>query len=91
MFKCFTNIFIRHIFIFIILFGLGNGLKNSFKEFFLDDATNILYVESGKTSKPFKGYKASRRIEFENEDLYDIQKFFSFYLVIFSVFLSNNL
>ena len=68
------------IFIFIILFGLGNGLKNSFKEFFLDDATNILYIESGKTSKPFKGYKASRRIEFENEDLYDIQKFFSFYL-----------
>ena len=50
------------IFIFIILFGLGNGLKNSFKEFFLDDATNILYIESGKTSKPFKGYKASRRI-----------------------------
>ena len=40
------------IFIFIILFGLGNGLKNSFKEFFLDDATNILYIESGKTSKP---------------------------------------
>ena len=57
------------IFIFIILFGLGNGLKNSFKEFFLDDATNIFYIESGKTSKPFKGYKASRRIEFENEDL----------------------
>ena len=68
------------IFIFIILFGFGNGLKNSFKEFFLDDATNILYIESGKTSKPFKGYKASRRIEFENEDLFDIQKFFSFYL-----------
>ena len=68
------------IFIFIILFGLGNGLKNSFKEFFLDDATNILYVESGRTSKPFKGYKSSRRIEFENEDLYDIQKFFSFYM-----------
>ena len=65
------------IFIFIILFGFGNGLKNSFKEFFLDDATNILYIESGKTSKPFKGYKASRRIEFENEDLYDIQKFFT--------------
>ena len=57
------------IFIFIILFGLGNGLKNTFQEFFLDDATNILYIESGKTSKPFKGYKASRRIEFENEDL----------------------
>ena len=25
------------IFIFIVLFGFGNGLKNQFKEFFLDD------------------------------------------------------
>ena len=30
------------IFIFITLFGFGNGLKNSFEQFFLDDATNTL-------------------------------------------------
>ena len=30
------------IFIFIILFGFGNGLKNQFQEFFLDDATNTI-------------------------------------------------
>ena len=29
------------IFIFIILFGLGNGLKNTFQEFFLDDAIHL--------------------------------------------------
>ena len=29
------------IFIFIILFGLGNGLKNSFKEFFLDTLNSL--------------------------------------------------
>ena len=34
------------IFIFIVLFGFGNGLKNTFKQFFLDDATNtcLLYT-----------------------------------------------
>ena len=31
------------IFIFIILFGLGNGLKNTFQEFFLDDASNAIF------------------------------------------------
>ena len=61
------------IFIFIILFGLGNGLKNSFQEFFLDDASNAIFMYPGKTSMPYKGFKANRRIEFDNEDLEDIQ------------------
>ena len=38
------------IFIFITLFGLGNGLKNSFEQFFLDDATNTLWLYPGVTS-----------------------------------------
>ena len=49
------------IFIFIILFGLGNGLKNTFQEFFLDDASNAIFLYPGKTSKPYKGFKANRR------------------------------
>jgi len=68
------------IFIFIILFGFGNGLKNTFKEFFLDDATNTLFLFAGKTSKPYKGFKANRRIEFENNDLKEIKENFSFFL-----------
>ncbi|MEK9852920.1 MAG: ABC transporter permease [Flavobacteriaceae bacterium] len=68
------------IFIFIVLFGLGNGLKNTFKEFFLDDATNTFYLYAGRTSKPYKGFKANRRIEFKNDDLLDIQLNFPFYL-----------
>lgn len=68
------------IFIFILLFGFGNGLKNTFKEFFLDDATNTLFVFAGKTSKPYKGFKSDRRIEFENSDLSDIEENFPFYL-----------
>ena len=68
------------IFIFIVLFGFGNGLKNTFKQFFLDDATNTLWVSPGKTSKPYRGFKANRRIEFENSDLEDIKNNFKFFL-----------
>ena len=68
------------IFIFIVLFGFGNGLKNSFKQFFLDDATNTLWVYPGQTSKPYRGFKSNRRIEFENRDLKDIKDNFNFFL-----------
>jgi len=64
------------IFIFIILFGLGNGLKNTFQEFFLDDASNAIFIYPGKTSMPYKGFKANRRIEFKNEDVEDIKQNF---------------
>ena len=68
------------IFIFVILFGLGNGLKNTFAEFFMDDSTNTLWLYPGKTTKPFKGFKKDRRIEFDNTDLADIKANFPFYL-----------
>jgi len=68
------------IFIFIILFGLGNGLKNTFQEFFLDDASNTIFIYPGKTSEPYKGFKANRRIEFKNEDLKEIDENFTFFI-----------
>ena len=70
------------IFIFVILFGMGNGLKNSFAEFFIDDSNNVLYLIPGKTTKPFRGFKKdrSRSIEFDNTDLADIKLNFPFYL-----------
>lgn len=68
------------IFIFIILFGFGNGLKNQFQEFFLDDATNVIFLFPGKTSKPYNGFKSNRRIEFRNDDLTDIKEQFPFFL-----------
>jgi putative ABC transport system permease protein len=68
------------IFIFIILFGLGNGLKNTFQEFFLDDASNAIFIYPGRTSEPYKGFKANRRIEFENEDLKEIDENFAFFI-----------
>ncbi len=68
------------IFIFIILFGFGNGLKNQFQEFFLDDATNVIFLFPGKTSKPYNGFKSNRKIEFRNDDLSDIKEQFPFFL-----------
>ena len=68
------------IFIFVILFGFGNGLKNSFQEFFMDDATNIFKLFPGRTTLPHNGFKAGRTIEFDNEDLAEIQQNFAFQL-----------
>ena len=67
------------IFIFIILFGLGNGLKNSFQEFFLDDASNAIFLNPGKTSMPYNGFKKNRRIEFDIEDVEDIKNNFTLF------------
>jgi len=64
------------IFIFTVLFGMGNGLKNQFKEFFIDDATNLIVIWAGRTSKPYKGYKENRQIQFKNDDLELLRKEF---------------
>ena len=68
------------ILIFITLFGMGNGLINTFDEFFSKDATNVLYVFPGRTTVPFKGYKSGRRIEFDNSDLTDIKENFPMFV-----------
>ena len=68
------------ILIFVVLFGFGNGLDNTFDKFFKDDALNTMWLRSGRTSKAYMGYKANRRIEFDNEDLKDITSRFAFYI-----------
>ncbi len=56
------------ILLFTLLFGIANGLENTFNGFFKDDATNTIFINSGQTTKPFKGFKAGRKIQFKNED-----------------------
>ncbi|MBT8270746.1 MAG: ABC transporter permease, partial [Bacteroidia bacterium] len=56
------------ILLFTILFGIANGLNNTFKEAFVDDAVNAIYINSGRTTKASKGLQAGRRIQFKNED-----------------------
>ncbi|WP_341215693.1 ABC transporter permease [uncultured Wocania sp.] len=56
------------ILLFTILFGMANGLKNTFAEAFVDDANNSIFIRSGQTTKAHKGLQAGRRIQFKNED-----------------------
>ena len=56
------------ILIFTLLFGMANGLKNTFESYFLDEATNLIYIRSGKTSLPYKGNQTDKKINFSNKD-----------------------
>ena len=56
------------ILLFTLLFGIGNGLQNFFKKEFAGDATNSIYIWSGRTTKPYKGLQSGRKIQFKNED-----------------------
>ena len=68
------------ILIFITLYGMGNGLVNTFDEVFGSDATNVFYIFPGRTTLPYKGYKSNRTIEFENSDLRDIEETFPMFV-----------
>ncbi len=78
------------ILIFVSLYGLGNGLINTFDKFFQDDATNTIFLFPGRTSIPYKGYKSERRIEFENSDVEDIKKNFAMFLDYTTPRISRN-
>ena len=65
------------ILIFIILFGLGEGLKNSYSDLFLNNANNVIYIYPGKTTKPYDGFKTNRRIELKNADIDALKQEFS--------------
>jgi putative ABC transport system permease protein len=56
------------ILLFTLLFGVVNGLSNTFKGEFVDDAMNTIFVRVWKTSKPFKGLQTGRRIQLKNND-----------------------
>ncbi|MDA9550496.1 ABC transporter permease [Flavobacteriaceae bacterium] len=54
------------IMLFAILFGLANGLQNTFNEGMGDDAENTIFINSGRTAKAGKGNQVGRRIQFDN-------------------------
>ncbi|TYB72203.1 ABC transporter permease [Bizionia gelidisalsuginis] len=64
------------ILLFAILFGITNGLTNTFDEAFKDDATNSIFINSGRTTQANKGLQAGRQIQFKNEDYDYIKKEF---------------
>jgi putative ABC transport system permease protein len=56
------------ILLFTLLFGIGNGLKHTFEKQFAGDSQNSIYINSGNTTKPYKGLQSGRQIQFRNED-----------------------
>lgn len=55
-------------FMLALLLGAGRGLENGVAWEFRDEATNSIWVSSGKTSVPFKGRGPGRQIYFKNGD-----------------------
>lgn len=62
------------LFIFIVLFGIGNGLNNAFSGAFSGDASNLIQIFTGKTSIAYKGLQTNRNVSLNNDDYEDILK-----------------
>lgn len=57
------------IFMLIILLGSGNGLKNGITSNFSDRANNSMMIWGGRTTMPYKGFKAYRRLQLTNNEV----------------------
>ena len=56
------------LFIFIVLFGIGTGLKNAFTQGFARDAQNLIAIYTGKTTIAYGGLQSDRDVVLKNED-----------------------
>lgn len=56
------------LYIFIVLFGIGKGLQNSFSNAFTRDAQNLISIFTGRTSLPYAGLQADRQVSLNNDD-----------------------
>lgn len=57
------------IFMLVILMGAVKGLQNGTEANFAGDASNSLWVNTGKTSIAYKGFKPGREVIMDNADL----------------------
>lgn len=64
------------IFMLVLLLGAGQGLQNGVEYQFAGDIMNSLWIESGRTTKPYAGMKAGRRIELTDDDYAFLQSEF---------------
>jgi putative ABC transport system permease protein len=62
------------IFMLVFLLGMGNGLQNGVQQEFADDATNSVWLFSGRTSVAYDGMPIGRRIVFANRDVAAIDR-----------------
>ncbi|KMQ71215.1 ABC transporter permease [Chryseobacterium koreense] len=56
------------LYIFIVLFGIGNGLQNAFQEGFTRDAQNLISISTGKTTIAYEGLQSDRQVTLNNKD-----------------------
>jgi putative ABC transport system permease protein len=64
------------IFILVILLGAGKGLQNGIEAQFSGDATTLLWISPGYTSKGYKGLNPNRLIQFRFDDYKLLEKEF---------------
>ena len=60
------------IFMLIVLLGMGNGVVSSFKEDAESPASQKINIWSGRTAKPYHGYREGRRIMLKTDDMESI-------------------
>lgn len=56
------------LYIFIVLFGIGNGLQNAFTQGFTRDAQNLISIFTGRTTMPYNGLQSDRTVTMNNDD-----------------------
>jgi putative ABC transport system permease protein len=78
------------ILLFTLLFGIGNGLKHTFEKQFAGDSQNSIYVNSGSTTKPYKGLQSGRKIQFRNDDTKFMNEKFEDEIQFFSPNIQRN-
>ncbi|MDO3694572.1 ABC transporter permease [Wenyingzhuangia sp. chi5] len=62
------------ILIFTLLFGISNGLQNTFASFFVNRTPNAIQIYPGRTAIPFKGMKSGRKIQLSNNEVDHIKE-----------------
>lgn len=57
------------LFVFITLFGLGNGLQNGFQQQFFNANSLNITISGGTTSESYNGFKKGREIKLKDKDV----------------------
>lgn len=68
------------IFILVILLGVGKGIENGVKSQFEQDATNLITVWTGVTTKGYKGLNPGRYIQMKDKNFEEISKKYEDYI-----------
>ena len=68
------------IFILVILLGFSKGIENGVTSQFQQDATNMITVWTGRTTKEYKGLNPGRYIQLKNDNFNMISQKYEDYI-----------